>query len=84
MYLTPENRLDKSSTKTGLFTLEAAEASAQVTDVELDLCVYADGSITLDNRQGHDEGNYVKLSPSQVQQLRAVLNSDHVPKKTSR
>lgn len=78
----PDNRLDRSQQTTGLFTLAADEVAAQVEDVEFDLTTYADGSITIDNRQDRDSYSQsrVRLSPSQVSRLRAVLMSDLMEK----
>lgn len=76
--LKPKNTLGPTNHMIGLYKLEAREASAQVPDngdLELDVAVYQDGTVTIDNDQDPDHGTwrYVRLSPSQVAALRLLL-----------
>lgn len=81
--LRPENRANPAIVVVGLYRIWAREADAQVPatgDLEFDCQVYMDGSIVIDNDQGPDHGQYhrVRLTPSQVAQLRILINDPTV------
>jgi len=79
LVLRPENTLGPTNYMIGIYKLEAREAAAQVTahgDLELDVAVYQNGAVEIDNDVDPDHGTWrhVRLSPSQVAALRLLLD----------
>lgn len=85
LVLRPENTLGPTNYVIGIYKLEARESAAQVPasgDLELDMTVYQDGTVEIDNDQDPDHGDWhrVRLSPSQVAAVRLLLEDpDAVP-----
>lgn len=81
--LRPENRIALDRVQVGMYRLIAREAATEVSsqgDLELDLDVYMDGTIEIDNNVDPDHGQWrrVRLSPSQVASLKILLNDPTV------